>query len=239
MTQDLHALTGAYALDALDPLEAELFEEHLDHCAACRREVAEFQATASQLGDAVATTPPADLKAAVLERVAVTRQESPRVVALPTARLRQWALPAAAALTAIAVGLGVVVTQLQSRITDLEDRNAMVMAIMAEPDVVMTAAPGPDGAQAHAMLSPSRGEGMVAFSNLQPAPADQVFQLWAIAADGIHPMDLFEVGPDGRTVRLLRGDMAGVTALGVTMEPAGGSPQPTSAPMIVIDLTTA
>ena len=58
MTQDLHALSGAYALDALDPQEAQHFEEHLDHCAACRREVVEFQATAAQLGEATATTPP-------------------------------------------------------------------------------------------------------------------------------------------------------------------------------------
>ena len=43
---DLHKLTGAYAVDALDDLERARFEQHLDECDDCRFEVAELRETA-------------------------------------------------------------------------------------------------------------------------------------------------------------------------------------------------
>ena len=39
MSTDLHTLSGAYALNALSPEEAEEFRKHLEACAACRQEV--------------------------------------------------------------------------------------------------------------------------------------------------------------------------------------------------------
>ncbi|MFX7198000.1 zf-HC2 domain-containing protein, partial [Acinetobacter baumannii] len=36
---DIHTLSGAYALDALEPDEAAAFEGHLDSCASCTDEV--------------------------------------------------------------------------------------------------------------------------------------------------------------------------------------------------------
>jgi len=53
VSQDVHNLAGAYALDALDEVERLLFERHLASCAACRAEVDEFRLTASRLGAAV------------------------------------------------------------------------------------------------------------------------------------------------------------------------------------------
>ena len=39
-SDDIHALSGAYAVDALDDVERAEFERHLASCAACREEVA-------------------------------------------------------------------------------------------------------------------------------------------------------------------------------------------------------
>ena len=47
MNADLHHLSGAYAVDALDDAERAAFEEHLRGCADCRAEV--DQRTASQI----------------------------------------------------------------------------------------------------------------------------------------------------------------------------------------------
>ena len=49
---DLHTLTGAYAADALDPVERDAFERHLQECADCRQEVAELRATTARLAGA-------------------------------------------------------------------------------------------------------------------------------------------------------------------------------------------
>ena len=39
---DIHALSGAYAVDAVDDIERAEFERHLATCADCREEVAEL-----------------------------------------------------------------------------------------------------------------------------------------------------------------------------------------------------
>ena len=48
---DIHALSGAYAVDALDDIERAQFEQHLAACAECRAEVASFRETAALLAE--------------------------------------------------------------------------------------------------------------------------------------------------------------------------------------------
>ncbi|MGW6391040.1 anti-sigma factor [Streptomyces sp. NPDC055103] len=74
---DPHTLTGAYALDALDPEERAAVRLHLAGCPSCAREVEEFSETVARLGLAVAVPPPASLRAGVMERIATVRQEPP------------------------------------------------------------------------------------------------------------------------------------------------------------------
>ena len=66
----LHALAGAYALDAVESGERDRFERHLRGCRSCEREVRGFTATATALGMAAAADPPQGLKQAVLAAIA-------------------------------------------------------------------------------------------------------------------------------------------------------------------------
>lgn len=81
---NLHALTGAYVLDALDETERERFEAHVPGCPECRDEVATLgeATTAMALGDA--TAPPARLRGAVLSEITRTPQVGPDVAAAST-----------------------------------------------------------------------------------------------------------------------------------------------------------
>ncbi|MCI9886858.1 anti-sigma factor [Micrococcales bacterium 31B] len=82
MTQpidDIHLLTGAYAVDALDEVERRRFENHLEDCATCRTEVRSLLETAALLGGGAAATPPAGLRDSVLAAVARTPQAAPSV----------------------------------------------------------------------------------------------------------------------------------------------------------------
>ena len=79
-TPDIHTFTGAYALNALDPVERAAFEQHLEHCEACQQEIREFEATAASLGSAVSVAPPRSMKADVMAAIATVRQEPPTVV---------------------------------------------------------------------------------------------------------------------------------------------------------------
>src|SRR2546430_6379547 len=58
MRDDLHVLTGSYALDAVSDVEREEFERHLQHCPTCEAEVRGLRETAARLALACAMTPP-------------------------------------------------------------------------------------------------------------------------------------------------------------------------------------
>jgi len=103
---DVHDLTAAYALDALEPAEAEAYEAHLGQCEDCRAQLAELNEAATALAfGAVAPAPPAHLRESILAAAAaersnvipfVRRRYAPRVLAV-----------AAAAAACIAVGFTV------------------------------------------------------------------------------------------------------------------------------------
>lgn len=67
MADDVHTLTGVYALDALPADERAEFESHLERCAACRQEVQEFHAVCADLALLAEEAPPPSLRSEVLE----------------------------------------------------------------------------------------------------------------------------------------------------------------------------
>ncbi|TDB76535.1 anti-sigma factor [Actinomadura sp. KC216] len=84
MREDVHALAGAYALDAIDDAEERrLFESHLAGCETCAAELSEFRATAARLGVAVAEAPPPRLRGRVLADIRRVRQLPPVTPGLP------------------------------------------------------------------------------------------------------------------------------------------------------------
>jgi anti-sigma-K factor RskA len=107
---ELHDLTAAYALDALDPDEAEAYERHLAQCEDCRVQLAELSETAGSLAyGTVAPAPPPRLRAAILEQAAAERSN-----VVPLLR-RRWVARglavAAAAAACIVVGLAFSLSQ--------------------------------------------------------------------------------------------------------------------------------
>uniref|UniRef100_UPI0013B35E92 zf-HC2 domain-containing protein n=1 Tax=Nonomuraea lactucae TaxID=2249762 RepID=UPI0013B35E92 len=57
MNDELHALSGAYAVNALPDDDEALFEWHLEGCAACRSEVRRLRETAARLALPLARHP--------------------------------------------------------------------------------------------------------------------------------------------------------------------------------------
>src|SRR6266566_443431 len=103
---DVHDLTAAYALDALDGDEAEAYELHLGQCEDCRAQLAELNETAGALAyGTIASVPPPRLREAILEQAAAERSN-----VVPLLR-RRWVVRglavAAAAAACIVVGFAV------------------------------------------------------------------------------------------------------------------------------------
>jgi anti-sigma-K factor RskA len=249
MRPDIHTLTGAYAVDALPEDERDHFEAHLEECDACAQEVAELQATAARLGGMVAETPPSDLRSRVLAEIDETRQVGPTPRApvhdeLAARRERpRWQTsvlaPAAAVVAILAIGLSVLVANLSDRIDELETANAQVVEVLSAPDAETITVEAEDGAFARVVVAASRGEAVFVADGMPSLSAEETYELWLIGDEGAVPAGLFDVDEQGRATQLLTGDLQQAAAIGVTVEPAGGSPQPTSDPVMVVELGDA
>jgi anti-sigma-K factor RskA len=85
---ELHVLTGSYAVHALEHREREAFERHLQSCHSCETEVRAFRETAARLAMAKSLQPPALMEQRVLAATYRTRQLPPPPAREPGAWLR-------------------------------------------------------------------------------------------------------------------------------------------------------
>ena len=86
----------------------------------------------------------------------------------------------------------------------------------------------------------SRSLGRAAFTvaGLTPAPEGRTYQLWYVGTDEVaRSAGLLTGDRDGRGELLLDGNANSAAAVGMTLEPAGGSPRPTTDPIVVLALT--
>ncbi|MBO0842203.1 MAG: zf-HC2 domain-containing protein, partial [Nocardioides sp.] len=72
MSPDVHALVGAYLLDALDDDERTDFEAHLAQCESCADEVGSLRAATAALADPLRSEPAPELRERVLAAAAAT-----------------------------------------------------------------------------------------------------------------------------------------------------------------------
>ncbi|MFL6126489.1 RskA family anti-sigma factor, partial [Actinophytocola sp.] len=108
---DIHALTGAYALDAVAGVERADFERHLAECESCAQEVHELQETAARLALAATEIPPPHLKNQVMAQIRTVRQLPPDTTVVPLRRrspAQRLTAVAAAVFLVAAAALGVV-----------------------------------------------------------------------------------------------------------------------------------
>jgi anti-sigma factor RsiW len=240
MSTDIHALVGAYALDAVDDLERAAFERHVAECETCRVELAELRETAVRLADSTWSVPPPRLRAEVMAEIGRTRQLPPPP-AVPDRRARRagrgrW-LAAAAAAVVVAAGTGVGVYGVQQqRIGEqrelaaaAEAREARTRAILAAPDLVVRTAPMIGGGKVTVASSDLRRAGVIMLGADAAPPGGEVFQLWTIRGGAARSAGVLAAGQTS-VVQIVDG-LPGSDAVGVTAEPPGGSVSPT-APLV-------
>ncbi|MFI5497246.1 anti-sigma factor domain-containing protein [Actinoplanes sp. NPDC051859] len=244
-TTDAHALVGVYALHAADDLERVAFERHLAGCAVCLAETDELRETAARLAASTWSVPPPRLRADVLTAVSRTRQIPPAAhnTARESAGPSRWRRNsiAVAAAVMLAAGTGVSVYQVQEQ--RVRDQSAAAWAaglredqaqrILTAPDVVFRTAAMHGGGTVTIASSPSRRAGVVALRAEVPPDRNQAFQLWTIRATTPISAAVF---PAGRSTAIQIIDSSGADAVGVTLEPTGGSPAPTAPVVALIGL---
>ncbi|MEV7594976.1 anti-sigma factor [Streptomyces sp. NPDC090085] len=242
---DAHTLAAAYALGALDPAEQEAFTAHLPHCEECRREAAEFEATAARLAVAASQPPPPEMRQHTLAAIDGVRQLPPRLPATSstttlggTLRRRAMPLALAASLVAAASFAGLAAWQhqqseeQQQRARRAEQRLDTVSGVLAAPDARTVHGRTGNGALTTVVSSDRQNKAVFTASGLPAPAAGMTYQLWLDHDGTMVPAGLID--RDGTV--LMVGDPADAGAVGLTLEPAGGSPSPTSAPLMLMRL---
>ena len=230
MSTDLHTLAGAYAIDALSEGEARQFDRHLEECPACREEVRELRAAAAKMGAAEAVTPPPALKARVLAAADQLPQLPPRVTRLEAVRKRRWSakLVAAAAVVVLALG-GVAV--FESQRGGQQGVVAATVAQVFQAGDAHTKTVQTDHGTVTVATSPSMGRMAVRTDGLR-APGDKrVYQLWAIHEGTPTSAGVIQNLKAGAAMAM----PSEGTTVAITVEPEGGSEQPTTRPFVTVD----
>jgi anti-sigma-K factor RskA len=221
MDANIHELAAPYALDALETQERREFEEHLASCDDCRATVADFQETAGALAYAVTpVAPPAVLRERLLEQA-----RAERGVVVPFRRRRferalaLVAVPAAAAAIAFGVWAGVLNHQL-----DQERSVAAAARVLNDPRAATVPMPG----AGQLVVSHDR-RGVLVVRGLRDAPSAKTYEAWVIEDGKAKPAGLFRTD----NVVLLTRPVPRHAKVAITLEPRGGSEQPTRQPLAI------
>jgi anti-sigma-K factor RskA len=227
-------LLPAYALDALPPEEQVAVEEHLASCG-LHEEALALERVAARLPEAIEEREP---PAALRERILAASRESPSAadaardgrpprsieragapVAAPP-RPTPWR-PARLVPYAIAAALAVLVIGFVS------------LNVLGSGGTTVREATSPDGVSARLAYNAGDRSAELSFEGLPAVDATHTYQLWTVAPGGI-PVSagLLDRAADGTASQSLSGSFEDGTTFAITVEPAGGSEQPTTEPLI-------
>ena len=222
-------LLPAYVLGSLDSDEASRVHEHLLSCWICRNESNAFQAVAGQLSlSAPVASPSPNLRERLMQRVHDARpREHERTLPKRVSRpfwerlLPVWGLASLCLILALA-GSSFLLWQ---RVNHLEFMTAPG-GMMAVP---LTATDDSSSATGFVIISADGDNGALVVDGLPPLGESQQYQLWLIrdgqrTSGAVFSTDEHSYG--GTRIRAPR-SLLDYSAVGITIEPAGGSPQPT------------
>ncbi|GHH18445.1 anti-sigma factor [Streptomyces lanatus] len=263
--EDLHSLAAPYALDALEPGERHRFEKHLRTCDICAAEVRVLSEDAVRLAWSTAAAPPAAMRDRVLAAVRATPQESagqsvgqsagreaahargtqlpphvwgsqppPRTRApRPRPLFVPFATATAAAALVVASLIAVQANRTQDELDAQRAQASEIANVLGAPDARATAGEDAEGRTIGVVASASEGRAVVTLSGYGKPTGGRVHQLWLMRPD-VQPRSLGLF--DGDTPLVTSGLDKSATSLAVTVEPDGGSPQPTSQPVVQLAL---
>lgn len=230
---------GAYLLRALPAEESATFETHLSSCSGCRRELQHLQVVVDTLPIAAPQlAPPVELRDRIMrivdaeaELLRAAGPEADRIPHPAPAKARRSLFAgfslrpvAAGALATVLLAVGVTGGVLLSG-----DNTPSSRTLSAQ----VSGAPG-----ARVTVALQGGKAALHVKNLPGASFSRVYQVWLKRGDKIIPTHtLFNVRKDGAGVFPIEESVTGADEILVTEEQNGGSPHPTTDPIIKATLT--
>jgi anti-sigma-K factor RskA len=237
-------LKDAYVLGALPEEERLSFEDYLATHPERQAEIDELGAVAGLLAFSPQEQEPSpELRSRIME--VVEAETEPRRVTRRSvsARIgdylsvRSLALGAAALLVIGLLSWNVLlqgqVEDAQSQVQNLQGQVADAQAQQSQT-IELEGSWAEQGATAE-VTSMEGNEIVLVARNMPSVPEDRTCQIWVIKGDVPKPSGLFQ--PDGNgTATPITNSLKKANVIAVTVEPAGGSEQPTSDPVLLAEL---
>lgn len=222
----LKAAVAAFSIGALEEEEREEVLRHLETCDECRAEFDDLAEVGSWLALLHDPLPlPGGFQDRVLAEARRNRAGESIAVVSPRRSRARWLVGAAA--TVVLVIAGIWLLNLASN-GGLSGRQRAALEALVESDrqielrgtgsAAASVVPGGDGA-------------VFIATDLREAPSDSVYQLWLKQGDRIVSGGVFEPS-EGIAIVAIDEPFGELDGALVTVEPPGGSAQPTSAPVV-------
>ena len=229
--ETVQALIPAYAIHATDAEETAGVEAHLFRCPSCRQLLAQYR----QLNDDLLYTVPPHVAPPRLEtRV---RARLPRRSRRPARRFLLWAVGAIVLLF-----LALLSRQQQTILhqEDIVQAQATALALSAQGRALPIRADAAPEVTGAVYVRRDIAVAVLHVSHLPPPPSGHVYQVWLIRGDERQSGGLFRPDPSGQATVVIRAPqpLGTYQAIGVTVEPAGGSPAPTSPRVFGVPITS-
>jgi anti-sigma-K factor RskA len=114
-----------------------------------------------------------------------------------------------------------------------------VSAVLAAPDARTVRARVRSGGTGTVVISRARGRLVFTSSGLPELPSSRAYELWLMGPDGPRPAGLLGRGGAGVTAPMLLTPMRQDDKVALTVEPARGSGEPTTQPILLAELPGA
>ncbi|MDQ5819324.1 MAG: anti-sigma factor [Actinomycetota bacterium] len=235
-------LRDAYVLGALPEAERREFEEYLAAHPERQAEVEEMGAVAGLLAlSPQEHEPPPDLRSKIMATVEAEAESPPaRSTRSPFAWIgeflgaRNLALGAAALLV---IGLFSWSMLLRGEVEDLQGRVQSLQSQPQEPQMVELGGAGTEQGARAELVTLEGDRAVLVVEDMPPVPEGKTYQIWVIEDEVPKPGGLFEPNQDS-VAAVVERPLSGGEVVAVTVEPEGGSPKPTSDPMLAAEVRT-
>jgi anti-sigma-K factor RskA len=258
--REIEELLSFYALDALTDEEREQVEAYLRAHPEARQQVDEMSKAISALPFGTSAIEPAPrTKDALMARIAVderARASKQEQTSGPRGRrleniFQAFSLGAAVVAILWAVVLNIQLSQLRNQVSRLNDAliaqaNALeqINAKLPQtpvPETITVSLKGTDvrpQAQGQLIADPNSQSAVLVIAGLGPLEPGKTYQVWLIDSGGPKSAGLLSVDSKGQAVFIVTSQetIGSFQSLGISVEPEGGSSQPTGDIVVLSDL---
>jgi anti-sigma-K factor RskA len=258
MENHIEDLLPFYALDALTEEERDLVEAYLIKHPEARAQLNAMSRAASALPQSVSPVEPAPrTREALLRRVAADERGRSSVQSQPSPRVNRFesffrVLSLAGAALAIiwVLILNLQVVRLRNEIMALngalvaqsQSLNQIIEQLPQSnaPETITVSLKGTDvqpQAQGQLIANPASQSAVLVVTGLPPLEPGKTYQVWLIAGAPVSA-GLLTVDANGQGVLIVTSteSIGSFQSLGISIEPQGGSPQPTGDIVVLSDL---